>query len=217
MGMSIVMQQYNLLRSLASKQSFLFHFLAQSNCRAQQQSLHFTECRMADDKRQKQIRFYSDKHNRRLIQQQNEADVYRIFGALENLPPSFIPIQTINPSGNERLIHTSDQILEHNDIHEVLNNENDDSDCNSSIHSYEYPNFNSSDDNETEASDIESIEDEAENDDEIMINDNFIQDIATWMRQFKTSQKPRIHENFSILLHLQMLKKCVKDNTGIVV
>lgn len=77
------------------------------------------------------------------------------------------------------------------DIHEVLGNKNDDSD--SSIHSYEYPNFNSSDDNETEASDIESINNEAENDDEMMINDNFIQDIATWMRQFKTSRESKVH------------------------
>lgn len=76
------------------------------------------------DERQKRIRFYSDRHNRRLIQQQTEADIHRIFGVLENLPSSSIPAQTINPCGNERLSHTSDKVLERNDYgnvdHDIL-------------------------------------------------------------------------------------------------
>ncbi|KAL6421399.1 hypothetical protein ACFW04_011792 [Cataglyphis niger] len=43
------------------------------------------------DEKQKRIRFYSDRHNHRLIQQQTEADIYRIFSVLENLPSSSIP------------------------------------------------------------------------------------------------------------------------------
>lgn len=80
------------------------------------------------------------------------------------------------------------------DIHVILENKNDDSDCNS-IHNYDYPYFSSShDDDETEALHIESTDDEVElsNDDEMMTTDNdFIQDIATWMGQFKTSRESK--------------------------
>lgn len=71
------------------------------------------------DKRQKRIRFYSQKHNRRLIQQQTKADIHRIFGVLENQQPSSIPAQTINSSGTERFIHASDEILERSDYENI--------------------------------------------------------------------------------------------------
>lgn len=63
---------------------------------------------MANNERQKRIHFYSAKYKRHLIQQQTKVDIHKIFGVLENLSSSSIPTQTINPSGNERLSHASD-------------------------------------------------------------------------------------------------------------
>lgn len=91
---------------------------------------------------------------------------------------------------------------------EVLHNANDVSDCNSSIHSYGYPDFNSSDDDETDASGIESTDDEADelsNDNVMMTDDDFIQDIATWMRQFKTSRESRVNLLRILNLHTNVI------------
>jgi len=61
---------------------------------------------MANNKRQKRINFYSAKYKRHLTQSQTKVDIHKIFGVLENLSSS--STQTINPSGNERLSHASD-------------------------------------------------------------------------------------------------------------